>query len=70
MILDKKLGENVLEKNRILERLMIVKLSIGNWVVNTNSTYAPQVGLGKDVKAENSSNFIVGTCDRSEKLAG
>lgn len=49
---------------------MVVKINVVNKVINIISTYAPLVGLGKDIKAEYWDSFsaVVGACDRSEKV--
>lgn len=69
-VLNKDLREYVLEVNRVSDKLIVVRISVGNKVINIFSTYAPQVVLGKDIKTDycNSFSAVVGACDRSEKV--
>lgn len=62
VITDKELRENVQELNGISERLRLVKINLGNRVINIINTYAPL-----KVKYWDSFNLVVGACNRTEK---
>ncbi|XP_049410398.1 uncharacterized protein LOC125873518 [Solanum stenotomum] len=50
ILVDRDLREQVVEVRRINDRLMLIKLVIGGCTLNVISAYAPQVGLGEEVK--------------------
>jgi len=42
--------EQVVEVRRKNDRIMYVKLEVGSEIFNVLSVYAPQMGLGEDIK--------------------
>ena len=44
--------ENVIEVRRVNERILVVRIMIGNCIVNLISVYAPQVGRSMEDKEE------------------
>ncbi|XP_067125643.1 uncharacterized protein [Centruroides vittatus] len=50
IVVDNDLKNNVVIVNRVNDRLILVKLSIGELVVNIISAYAPQVGVDAGMK--------------------
>ncbi|KAH0434466.1 hypothetical protein IEQ34_026824 [Dendrobium chrysotoxum] len=50
VILDKSLKDNVININRIGDRIIALKIIVNAKIVNIISTYAPQVGLDMDSK--------------------
>ncbi|KAF3661489.1 putative BRCT domain-containing protein-like isoform X1 [Capsicum annuum] len=50
ILVDEELREQVLEVNRVSDRVMTIKLVIGGFTVNICSAYAPQVGLHEEEK--------------------
>ncbi|KAF3684381.1 Dimethylallylcistransferase, chloroplastic [Capsicum annuum] len=52
ILVDEKLGEQVVEVKRVSDKLMSIKLVIGGSTVNVISVYAPQVGLEEKEKKE------------------
>ncbi|XP_070004454.1 uncharacterized protein [Nicotiana sylvestris] len=50
ILVDRDLRESVVEVRRISDRLMTIKLVVGECTLNVVSAYAPQVGLDEEVK--------------------
>lgn len=49
-LVDRELGELVVEDMRVNDRMMTIKLVTGESTLNVNSSCAPQVGLNDMVK--------------------
>ncbi|XP_019254682.1 PREDICTED: uncharacterized protein LOC109233302, partial [Nicotiana attenuata] len=50
ILMDRDLGESVVEVRRVNDRLIFIKLVIGECTLNVVSTYAPQASLDEEVK--------------------
>ncbi|XP_019238402.1 PREDICTED: craniofacial development protein 2-like [Nicotiana attenuata] len=50
ILVDSHLRESVVEVRRVNDRLMTIKLVVGEFTLNVVSTYAPQVGLDEEIK--------------------
>ncbi|XP_009787794.1 uncharacterized protein [Nicotiana sylvestris] len=50
ILVDRELRESVVEVRRVNDRLIIIKLVVGQCTLNVVSTYAPHVGLDEEVK--------------------
>ncbi|XP_019233395.1 PREDICTED: craniofacial development protein 2-like [Nicotiana attenuata] len=50
ILVDRDLRESVVEVRRVNDRLMFIKLVIGECTLNVVSAYAPQAGLDEEVK--------------------
>jgi exonuclease III len=52
IMLDKSLKDGVVDIKRQGDRIILVKLSVGDLVFNVVSAYAPQIGLNESVKMQ------------------
>jgi exonuclease III len=52
VLIDKSLKDRVVDVKRLGDRIILVKLVIGDLVLNVISAYAPQVGLNENSKRE------------------
>jgi exonuclease III len=52
IVLDKSLKDGVVDIKRQGDRIILVKLLVGDLVFNVISVYAPQIGLNKSVKMQ------------------
>ena len=52
IIMDKILVDEVVDVKRIGDRIIMVKIVLGKMTINIFSTYAPQAGLGAEIKAK------------------
>ncbi|AQL05851.1 Retrovirus-related Pol polyprotein LINE-1 [Zea mays] len=52
VLIDKSLKDGVVDVKRVGDRIILVKLVIGDLVLNVISVYAPQVGLNENSKRE------------------
>jgi exonuclease III len=52
VLIDKSLKDGVVDVKRLGDRIILVKLVIGDLVLNVISAYAPQVGLNENSKRE------------------
>jgi exonuclease III len=50
IVLDKSLKDGVVDIKRHGDRIILVKLLIGDLVFNVISAYAPQIGLNESIK--------------------
>ncbi|XP_070032051.1 uncharacterized protein [Nicotiana tomentosiformis] len=50
ILVDRELRESVIEVRRVNDRLMIIKLVVGECTLNVVSAYAPHAGLDEEVK--------------------
>ncbi|XP_070022762.1 uncharacterized protein [Nicotiana sylvestris] len=50
ILVDRELRESVVEVRRVKDRLIAIKLVVGGSTLNVVSAYAPQAGLGEEVK--------------------
>nr|XP_016482478.1 PREDICTED: craniofacial development protein 2-like [Nicotiana tabacum] len=50
ILVDSHLRESVVEVRRVNDRLMTIKLVVGECTLNVVSAYAPQVGLDEEIK--------------------
>uniref|UniRef100_A0A1S3X601 Craniofacial development protein 2-like n=1 Tax=Nicotiana tabacum TaxID=4097 RepID=A0A1S3X601_TOBAC len=50
ILVDRHLRESVVEVRRLNNRLMTIKLVVGDYTLNVVSTYAPQARLDKEIK--------------------
>nr|XP_009631337.1 craniofacial development protein 2-like [Nicotiana tomentosiformis] len=50
ILVDRELREQVVEVRRVNDRMMMIKLVIGGLTLSIISAYAPQAGLGEEVK--------------------
>jgi hypothetical protein len=51
-VLDKNLKDGVVDIQRQVDKIILVKLLVGDLVFNVISAYAPQIGLNKSVKRQ------------------
>jgi hypothetical protein len=52
IVLDKSLKDGVVDIKRQGDRIILVKLLVGDLVFNVISAYAPQIGLNESVKRQ------------------
>jgi hypothetical protein len=52
ILIDKSLKDGVVDVKRLGDRIILVKLVIGDLVLNVISAYAPKVGLNENSKRE------------------
>jgi hypothetical protein len=52
IVLDKNLKDGVVDIQRQVDKIILVKLLVGDLVFNVISAYAPQIGLNKSVKRQ------------------
>jgi hypothetical protein len=52
IVLDKSLKDGVVDIKRQGDRIILVKLLVGDLVFNVISAYAPQIGLNESVKMQ------------------
>jgi exonuclease III len=52
IVLDKSLKDGVMDIKRQGDKIILVKLLIGDLVFNVISAYAPQIGLNKSIKRQ------------------
>jgi hypothetical protein len=52
IVLDKNLKDGVVDIQRQVDKIILVKLLVGDLVFNVISAYAPQIGLNKNVKRQ------------------
>jgi hypothetical protein len=52
VLIDNSLKDGVVDVKRLGDRIILVKLVIGDLVLNVISAYAPQVGLNENSKRE------------------
>ena len=50
--MDKSLVDKVVDVKRIGDMIIMVKVGLEKMTMNIFSTYAPQVGLGNEIKAK------------------
>ncbi|XP_070022189.1 uncharacterized protein [Nicotiana sylvestris] len=50
ILIDSHLKESVLEVRRVNDRLMTIKMVVGECTLNVVSAYAPQIGLDEEIK--------------------
>jgi exonuclease III len=50
IVLDKSLKDGVVDIKRQGDRIILVKLRVGDLVFNVISAYAPQIGLNESIK--------------------
>ena len=50
--MDKILVDNIMDVKRIGDRIIMVKIVLGRMIMNIFSTYAPQTGLGEEIKTK------------------
>jgi hypothetical protein len=69
-VLDKSLKDGVVDIKRQGDRIILVKLRVGDLVFNVISAYAPQIGLNESVKMQfwEELNALVSSVPISEKL--
>jgi hypothetical protein len=69
-VLDKSLKDGVVDIKRQGDRIILVKLRVGDLVFNVISAYAPQIGLNESVKMQfwEELNTLVSSVPISEKL--
>jgi len=70
ILVDKSLRDKVVEIKRQGDRIILIKLVIGQLILNVISAYAPQVGLNETVKKQfwEDLDFLVRNIPISEKL--
>jgi exonuclease III len=70
IVLDKSLKDGVIDIKRQEDRIILVKLLVGELIFNFISTYAPQIGLNESVKMQfwEELNALVSSVPISEKL--
>jgi hypothetical protein len=69
-VLDKSLKDGVVDIKRQVDRIILVKLLVGDLIFNVISAYAPQIGLNESVKMQfwEEFNILVSSVPISEKL--
>ena len=69
-MVDRSLRDEVVEVKRNDDRIILVKLVVGGWILNVISAYAPQVGLQESVKRQFWEDLeeVVRGIPREEKL--
>jgi exonuclease III len=71
IVLDKSLKDGVVDIKRQGDRIILVKLLVGDLVFNVISAYAPQIGLNESVKRqfwEELDALVISSVPISEKL--
>jgi exonuclease III len=70
ILIDKSLKDGVVDVRRQGDRIILVRLIIGDLVLNVISAYAPQVGLSESSKSQfwKDLDSMVSTVSISEKL--
>jgi hypothetical protein len=70
IVLDKSLKDEVVDIRRQEDKIILVKLLVGDLVFNVISAYAPQIGLNESVKMQfwEELNALVSSVPISEKL--
>jgi Reverse transcriptase (RNA-dependent DNA polymerase) len=70
IMVDRSLRDEVVEVKRNGDRIILVKLVVGGWIINVISAYAPQVGLQESVKRKFWEDLeeVVRGIPREEKL--
>jgi hypothetical protein len=70
IVLDKNLKDGVVDIKRQGDRIILVKLLVGDLVLNVISAYAPQIGLNESVKMQfwEELDALVSSVPISEKL--
>jgi hypothetical protein len=69
-VLDKSLKDGVVDIKRQGDRIILVKLLVGDLVFNVISAYAPQIGLTESIKRQfcEQLDALVSSVSISEKL--
>jgi hypothetical protein len=69
-VLDKNLKDGVVDIKRQRDRIILVKLLVGDLIVNVISAYAHQIGLNENIKMQfwEELNALVSSVPISEKL--
>jgi hypothetical protein len=70
IILDKSLKDGVVDIKRQGDRIILVKLLVGDLIFNVISDYAPQIGLNESIKRQfwEQLDTLINTVSISEKL--
>jgi hypothetical protein len=70
IVLDKSLKDGVVDIKRQGDRIILVKLLIGDLIFNVISAYAPQIGLNESIKRQfwDQLDALVSSVPISEKL--
>jgi exonuclease III len=70
IVLDKSLNDGVVDIKRQGDKIILVKLLVGDLVFNVISAYAPQIGLNESVKMQfwEELDALVSSVSVSEKL--
>jgi hypothetical protein len=70
IVLDKSLKDGVVHIKRQGDRIILVKLLVGDLVFNVISAYAPQIGLNESIKGQfwEQLDSLVSSVPISEKL--
>jgi hypothetical protein len=70
IVLDKSLKDGVVDIKRQGDRIILVKLLVGDLIFNVISAYAPQIGLNESIKIQfwEQSDALVSSVPISEKL--
>jgi exonuclease III len=70
IVLDKSLKDGVVDIKRQGDRIILVKLLVGDLVFNVISAYAPQIGLNESIKRQfrERLDVLVSSVPISEKL--
>jgi hypothetical protein len=70
IVLDKSLKDGVVDIKRQGDRIILVKLLVGNLIFNVISAYAPQIGLNESIKIQfwEQLDALVSSVPISEKL--
>jgi exonuclease III len=56
IVLDKSLKDGVVDIKRQEDRIILVKLLVGDLIFNVISAYAPQIGLNESIKRRSGSS--------------
>ena len=70
ILIDRSLKDGVVEVRRQDDRIILIRLVVGDSVLNVISAYAPQVGLSESIKMQfwEDLDSMVSTVPTSEKL--
>ena len=70
ILIDRSLKDGVVEVRRQCDRIILIRLVVGDSVLNVISAYAPQVGLSESTKMQfwEDLDSMVSTVPTSEKL--
>jgi hypothetical protein len=70
IVLDKSLKDGVVDIKRQGDRIILLKLLVGNLIFNVISAYAPQIGLNESIKIQfwEQLDALVSSVPISEKL--